>query len=345
MQNSRIQYIDFLKGFLLLCICFSHFGFLPLMFNYLIIPTGSIYVPVFFLISGLLFNENIAFVTSLNKKFKTLFIPYIFLFVVFVVLDWNIYLKTSETLSSILNALLWAEGPPKASPIWFMFKLFEVNLLYYLITYTHSNKYIRFILILLCSLLGYLFYVYSIKLPFGFDVILSSILLFGVGHLGKKYFTEFLIYLNKKSWLYNFLVFIFLFSVSILFDRHNSYGVLAQNKIHNYFLFHFASITGGIALFILSNFLSVRFSINKVYKLIFSFFKYLADNALPILGTHVFIIIIIDLILKRLDIFTQNQGFLLKCFCIVIITFCFIVPFLHNKFYFIFGKNKPIKIV
>jgi fucose 4-O-acetylase-like acetyltransferase len=200
-------------------------------------PTGSIYVPTFFLISGLLFNENISFGTFLNKKFKTLFIPYIFFFIVIVVLDWNIYLKTSETLSSILNELLEAGGPPKSSPIWFIIKLFEVNLLYFLITYTHSNKYIRFSLILFCSILGYLFYLYSIKLALGLDVILSSVLLFGVGHLGKKYFNDFSIYLNQKSWSYNSLVFIFLFSFSISFDRYNSYGVLAQNKINNYFFF------------------------------------------------------------------------------------------------------------
>jgi fucose 4-O-acetylase-like acetyltransferase len=346
IKNSRIEYIDFLKGFLLMEICFSHFGYLPSLFNFLFIPTGSIYVPTFFLISGLLFNEDVAFLIFLNKKVKTLLIPYIFFFAVFVALDWNIYLKTSETLSSILKVLIGAGGPPKSSPIWFIIKLFEVNLLYFLITYTHSNMYIRFILILFCSILGYLFYLYSIKLVLGLDVILSSVLLFGVGHLGKKYFNDFSIYLNQKSWSYNSLVFIFLFFVSISFDRYNSYGVLAQNKINNYFLFYFASITGGIGLIILSNFLSFKFSTNKVYKLIFSFFKYLAENALTILGTHVFIIIIIiDLVLKRLDIFTQNEGFFLKFFSISILTFYLIVPFLNNKFYFIFGKNKPIKIV
>ena len=94
INNQRIEYIDFLKGLLLTFICFSHFGYLPYFLNLLIMPTGSIYVPVFFIISGLLFNESISFISFLKKRIKSLLVPYLFFFLLFIVLDWNSYLKT-----------------------------------------------------------------------------------------------------------------------------------------------------------------------------------------------------------------------------------------------------------
>jgi len=341
IKNNRIIYLDFLKGFLLSCVCLSHFGYLPLLFKYLIIPTGSIYVPVFFLISGVLFNESISFLPFIKKKFKSLFIPYFFFFVVFVVFDWNIYLKTPETLNLYFNALLHSEGPPKASPIWFMIRLFECNLLYYLITLFSPKNCTRIILILICSLFGYMFYLYSFKLLFGLDAILSSILFFGVGHLGSNFFNDFLIYLNSKSWVLNFLVLIFLFSISIFLDHINSHGVLAQNEIHNYFLFYVSSFSGGIALMILSKFLCEKYKTNLLFEKAFTFLKYLSENALVILGTHVFIIILIDQIQIRVYFLSPFIGFILKCVSIIFLTYYLITPFLYDKFYFIFGIDKP----
>jgi fucose 4-O-acetylase-like acetyltransferase len=130
---SRIEWIDLLKGYLLICICFSHFGYLPFIFKYLIYPTGSIYVPSFFILSGILYNDvkYASFKHFFISKAKTLFVPYIFLFFLFILLDWNIYINTSKTIIQIIKAITFAEGPPKAAPLWFVMKLFIINLFYY----------------------------------------------------------------------------------------------------------------------------------------------------------------------------------------------------------------------
>jgi acyltransferase len=225
IKNQRVEYIDFLKGLLLTLICFSHFGYLPYLLKLLIIPAGSIYVPAFFIISGFLFKENITFNRFLKKKIKTLLIPYIFFFLIFLILDWNIYLKPVETFSSFLDSPTRAGGPPKASPIWFIIRLFEVNLLWYFINYFLPKKSYKFIFIIISSFLGYIFYINSIKLPFAFEVILSSIVFFGLGHLSKEKLKQLMFYLNQKSWVYNILVASSILFISMFFDFKNGYGL------------------------------------------------------------------------------------------------------------------------
>lgn len=342
MQKIRIEYIDFLKGYLLFCICLSHFGYLPLIFKYLIVPTGSIYVPTFFLLSGVLNkrNNHFNFKDFIISKSKSLLIPFIFLFFVFIFLDWNLYLKPFETLIQFRDALIYAEGPPKASPLWFIIKLFEVNLIYYIILFFFKNTYIRAFVVFLCSILGYLLFIFNVKLPLGFEVILSSIFFFGFGHLGKNYLNKILSSLNKKKWQYAFLMFLTLFCISLILNNINK-GVLGQNKINNYFLFYLAAIFGAVSFIMISNLICEKFKSNFYFNRMLSFFKYLSLNALPILGTHVFIIIVVDQIQTKIKYISPFDGFIIKIFSILFLTYYFIVPFLYNKFYFIFGKENP----
>jgi acyltransferase len=345
MSNSkpRIEYIDFLKGYLLSCICLSHFGYLPSFIKYIIYPTGAIYVPTFFLLSGLLYKENkySFFNNFFLSKLKSLFIPYLFLFFVFIVLDWNLYLKSDEIFIQIKNAIFYADGPPKASPLWFIIKLFEVNILYFFILNFFKNVYYRVFLVVICSIIGYVLYYLNIHPFLGFDIILSSMFFFGFGHLGKNRIVKSILLLQEKSGYFSVLIFILLFFISLLANSFNSYGVLSQNKINNYFLFNLAAIAGGISFIIISPFLCEKFKSNATFNSVLTFFKYLSLNALPILGTHAFIIIVVDQILKNLNFINPFQGFLLKIFSITILTYYLIVPFLYNKFYFIFGKEKP----
>lgn len=75
---------------------------------------------------------------------------------------------------------------------------------------------------------------------------------------------------------------------------YNPNAVLGENRIHNYFLFYMESICGRILLIALSNFICEYLKNNNIFKNILFFFKYISLNALPILGTHVDINIVVD---------------------------------------------------
>jgi hypothetical protein len=129
--------------------------------------------------------------------------------------------------------------------------------------------------------------------------------------------------------------------MSLILSTFNKDSVLGQNKIQNYFLFYFIAIIGGISLILLANFLYENFKMNIIFNYILSFFNYITNNALSILGTYVFLIILVEQFLEYFNFSNPILGFILKLIGIIILTYFFIVPFLNKKLYFIFGKQNP----
>lgn len=88
---QRISWIDTLKGVLLFLICLSHFSNLSYPIKYLIAPTASYWVPMFFVLSGYLYQDKRSFKNYIHKKTKTLLIPYFFFSFLFLIADPNTY--------------------------------------------------------------------------------------------------------------------------------------------------------------------------------------------------------------------------------------------------------------
>lgn len=88
---QRILWIDTLKGVLLFLICLSHFSNLSYPIKYLIAPTASYWVPMFFVLSGYLYQDKRSFKSYIYKKTRTLLIPYFFFSFLFLIADPNTY--------------------------------------------------------------------------------------------------------------------------------------------------------------------------------------------------------------------------------------------------------------
>lgn len=86
MVRKRNQFIDFVKGSGMLLVIWAHCG-LPWLdiINYF-------HMPLFFLLSGLFFTENMNWGTWLRKKVKGLYVPFAAYEVVFLLLR-NLFLK------------------------------------------------------------------------------------------------------------------------------------------------------------------------------------------------------------------------------------------------------------
>ncbi len=340
-KEGRSEWIDILKGFLLLCIVFSHFGYVPAPIAFVIKPTGDVWVPAFFFLSGLLFNENryTRFEDFLNSRFKSLLLPYLFFFFTFLLLDWNLYLKTESTLITALVSLFNAGGPPKESPLWFLISLFEISVIYYFIAQYFKNVIRRLALVFASTLVGYFMYLYGVHPPFGIDVLLSGLTFYGVGHLLNGYISRLIDNLNGYiKWI---LVATLLAIVSGFAASYNPDTVLGQNRINNFYLFYLTSICGTLSAITFS---VILWNSLKRYCLaikVFNFFRYIAIQGLPVLATHVYIIIVVDNFLKVFG-FPHNSlaGFIFKTLAIALLIYFFIVPFVYNKLNFVFGKNK-----
>lgn len=340
-SNTRLEWIDILKGFLLTCICFSHFNWLPVPLTFFIQPTGDVWVPAFFFLSGLLFSENKypLFKEFLKSKVRSLLIPYLFFFFLFLILDWNLYLKTPTIADAASNALLYAGGPPKAGPLWFVIKLFEINLLYFFMLRITSLLLYRLLIVLLCSFAGYLLYFYKINLPFGIEVLLSSVAFFGVAHLLKGHIFKCVSFFEKQSFFKGLLPILLLATIAVFAGFYNGDAVLGQNKINNYFLFYLTSIPGILSVTFLSALVWQKASGNVAIKKIFSFFRYIALYALPILASHCYVMITMDVLLGHLHL-SLLIGFIIKIGVIITAIYFFIVPLCYSQLYFILGKTK-----
>lgn len=118
--KERILWIDTLKGLLLVFICLSHFGELPDYVTLLIKPTGSFWVPFFFIFSGFLFTPVSNLASYIKRKSKTLLLPYLFFSVAFILIDHGTYTDAGSLAVNLQRVFIESIGPAKASPLWFV---------------------------------------------------------------------------------------------------------------------------------------------------------------------------------------------------------------------------------
>ena len=131
MSTKRIIWIDIVKGCLLVFICCSHFGALPQSIALLTKPTATYWVPLFFFLSGYLFHGNNNFSEYIQKKVRTLLLPYIAFSLIFIIIDWNTYISSVPQIKANLYSIFVAgTGSEKAPPLWFVI----VRSLYYVRT-------------------------------------------------------------------------------------------------------------------------------------------------------------------------------------------------------------------
>lgn len=129
-MNTRIQYIDQIKAFLILLVILGHVYFLGMHTTSMISRFQDIFcMPVFFFVSGLFCKPTYSirdFVHLIKKKFTQLIIPFLSCSLLYTYLclggDWM--------------GLICSE---MHNGYWFLLVLFEIYIVYSLIVYI-SNK-------------------------------------------------------------------------------------------------------------------------------------------------------------------------------------------------------------
>lgn len=81
IKNNRLKYIDVAKGIAMLCIVLGHLG-IPQITQIVF----TFHVPVFFFITGYFIRQNTSRKVYIQKKFRTLIIPYIYTCLIIVLL-------------------------------------------------------------------------------------------------------------------------------------------------------------------------------------------------------------------------------------------------------------------
>ncbi len=129
MENQRMEWIDTLKFLGILFIVIGHLG--PTsgkLYNFVFL----FHVPLFFFVSGLFHRQNKGFISFLNKKTKSLIIPYFILSLVSCIVYFLRFPQTQkgylDTISAVIfgirNTTFYAEG------LWFFPCLFIMSVFF-----------------------------------------------------------------------------------------------------------------------------------------------------------------------------------------------------------------------
>jgi acyltransferase len=281
-MSERLPWIDTLKGIGILLVVLGHTYIPEILQKYIY----SFHMPLFFYISGYLHSQKQhTFKDFLQKKYKSLIVPYIlFTIISVIIMLLRAFWGNKENISLyqlILQCLYIDDKVIWNTPIWFLVVLFIVENLFYFIVKKKllSNLLIMFSFILI----GLVFAFYSIKLSFGLSIACIALSFYNLGYLSKKYYIiQYLV--NKKKFILGIII---SFLLNILFglilnDRVDMYKISYGD---NFISFYIAAIAGIIFWIYISHIISK----NEI-------FNYLGNSSLIILGTHYFIFYFISVI-------------------------------------------------
>lgn len=159
MKDERIQWIDALKGFGILCVTFGHLApWYPLETH-----IYSFHMCLFFFISGYLFRREESLSSFIAKKFTNILIPFLAwdLLASLVAIALGKGIKETVSKFFVINGrLCWN------APIWFLLILFIAESLYKVIAKYGKSKRTSYTALIISAVLWILVgaYPYSLKL-------------------------------------------------------------------------------------------------------------------------------------------------------------------------------------
>lgn len=285
-KSKQIEWINILRGFAIFLIVFGHsIGYskgLTGLSRYL----SSFYVPLFFFISGYLFQENREekLISFMKRKAKRILIPY-FVFAILSLIPYYLFAgniqaslgseeTTSNNITSSLLTVLYGSGHGDVlvqnSPLWFLPCYFLVVIIAK-ISYesTKNCKWKSLLLSLFFLLIGGIVYLFlNNTYPFGFETALVMLFFYFFGHQLKQ--------LPMPSNKLKLIVTIACLSLGFMIHLFNGRISCMNNDYKNsYWIFIIAAIFSLIG-----------------YCYLFSFFQkckilsYLGKHTIPILVIH-----------------------------------------------------------
>lgn len=351
---KRLNWIDELKGFILILVCLGHTNInIPLGGGNLIVIMSAIRMPTFFFLSGILFSTrrypNIS--SYMTHKTRVLLIPYILLSLLFSFLDPRLYDLTLMEKQSYLNSFLSSSDihssieflimefksifyygvPIITGPLWFVLVLFFVSILFFCIhhIFQGNDKYIT-IYAIFCLTTGWILNLYDLVLPYCFSTVFTASFFFSLGYLAK----EIIKYMSEQGDIKLALIIILLSLIYLYAININGSISLVTNELGDNFFGYILSTISGIFL-IVNIFIFLNRFVDK--SILQGILKNIARNALIILAVHYWAIQCCRIFLNSIS----NEGYfpwLITLIMVIVTTLA--IPIFRTKLYKLIGKEK-----
>lgn len=338
IHSNRIAWIDIMKGILFCLVVSLHitqrsYIYTPPIFSDIINFFSPLRMPAYFFLSGLLFSNRKlrTYPQYIKSKTKTLLLPYVTFSILFLILDWNTYIIDNYYVSGF-KKILGGMSSHRSEPLWFVFTLYSICICYYPF-HRFMNRYKYFYLPFSVLFITISYYIthYNIHMYFNLGTTFSAIPFFIWGVSYK----EFIFYITNLTRPKK-IAFIFItFTVySIILFTYNSGGQLYGNQINNYFTFYILAILG------ILGFCCICSELSKLKLKILGILENVSRNALVILATHMYILMIEDSLIKYY--FYEANKYIIMVLSIATLVIAEIICIaLANKYFYIFmGKKK-----
>lgn len=326
-KEERVIWIDIVKGISILLVVFGHMGLTNV--PYLGPWINFFHVPVFFIISGIIFSSSESIWEFLRKKYFYLIRPYLyFSFIVGVCL----YLSKSMNLEDIKRLIIYGW---KGIALWFIPVLLFTQLIWFWI-YNYCNQCVRRCILILCVLFAY----FSSKnigyTPYNLLLIPISIVYFAIGYLGKKKWITISGQYSNRKLIYLAVIF-FLFSC-IGFVNEKQTVVYAFNNL-GYVL---PSLISGLSgSFLICTWSIFFFRLTKPNNPTVRLFSFIGKNTYIILAFHQLFLTFSVLYIRP---FIMNYCLYKLVELLAIGLGCYLLILLINKHVpFIIRENKAAK--
>ena len=212
-KRARIGWIDEFKGFVLLLVCLFHIEQTFPNAHLGAWHLSALRMSAFFFISGFLFSTKrfSNFKSYFTHKTRVLLLPYLYLSFLFFAIDPVVYnfalypksptMMVVNTIPDINNTwqyIYWniakifiaGKSSVGAGPLWFVFTLYSVSLLFYMLhelSKWQVNSNVFFAVMSMEGLFfGWLLNVNHVHLPLGIERDLTILFFFGCGYLCKE---------------------------------------------------------------------------------------------------------------------------------------------------------------
>ncbi|SFK80312.1 Fucose 4-O-acetylase [Porphyromonadaceae bacterium KH3CP3RA] len=229
----RKNYIDILKGIGIFFVVLGHVTRIPELRVFI----WNFHMPLFFLISGFLYNPDKYpdFKGFFKSKFKSIYIPYVLFFLVtflyWVVIERRFRGGEYSVLHQFIGLFygtiegnhLYFNGP-----LWFLPCLFAVELMFYYISKIKNKIGILSVLIISFTI-GTLIQQYNLNvLPFGLHTAFFGLVFYGIGFISKEQESSF----KNLSLIFKFLILVGCMYVQIMAVQNGYRGDIETSPIY-----------------------------------------------------------------------------------------------------------------
>ncbi len=325
--KARLEFVDLAKGIGMLMVIYLH-----ITINYpdsvntyngspLDTFVHSMFMPIFFLLSGLFFSVRQPFKTWIRKKSKRLLLPFCIFYVLTYLINvtltifFDVKFKSEFSYSDIF-VVFYKDVYPN-SAIWFLLALFWSSIILYGILRSISKIHLQTLAVLFCFIIGVALDKLDINIPLYIDTAFTATIFLYTGYLFKYYqlIDKFQSMVHIQRLIWGSLIFVVNFVICWLWGEGAS---MVNNAIGNPVLFYISAMTGSIAV------LAFSYIFNKL-----PIVSYIGRYSMLVLCTHMYLTNAFTRIVMKFDLpFVVSSVLVL-----VIICCCYfvIVPVLRKS--------------